>query len=191
MHCIRCEQLENELQVSRTQLERLEEQLLWFKTHQTLARGVSGEKLTAHAAIASLTKHTDSVDLILSNGRTVEVKATGITRQHGENSTSGRWQWEKIFGQTNAKSYDFLILVAEADAQYAHAYLDPVSTQVLFVVPKSAVMALTVNGAGGARRIAITTNPKRARGSAAALFTEFQVRASDVEALLNLAVEEA
>lgn len=187
--CSGCEQRESELECLRNQVAQLEEQLSWFRTHQTLARGVAGEKLMANAAIASLTKHTDSVDLILSDGRTVEVKATGITRQHGDGSTSGRWQWEKVFGQTNAKDYDYLVLVAEADPRFAHAYLEPESTQVLFLVPRDDVWALTVNGAGGARRIAVTTNPNRARGSAAALFTDFQVRAAEVEALLHSTVD--
>jgi hypothetical protein len=167
-------QLRAENNSLRTRICELEDRLNYLGRHRTLARGIAGERLIADAVSGLLTPHTSAVDVNLPDGRTVEVKQAKVSAGNPARNVGRRWQWQKVFGETNQKMYDVLLLVGEADPAFQNSYLDPAAPYVLFCVPFAAVLPLTTAGTRGARGITLSTNPNRARGTSAALYISYQ-----------------
>lgn len=153
--------------------KRLKDQVSFLVGHQTLAEGMRGERLISGLLDGSLTTHTESFDVELHNGVHLEVKTSKLNAPT-KGLPTRRWAWGKIFGDHNAKKFDFLILVGESDNRYSAYYADPKSPYVFFVVPYDCVKNLTMKNSK-VRGIQLTTNPKRATSAASPLFTDYQV----------------
>jgi hypothetical protein len=181
MACDECAAVSLDNLALHERVRELENQLNFLTRHQTLARGLAGERLIAEAVSGLLTSHTASVDVELPDGQTIEVKQAKISSGNRRNNSGRRWQWQKVFGQTNQKQFDWLLLVGDADPLFASHYRDPTAPFVLFCVPFDRVQPLTTAGTNGARGINISTNPNHARGTSAALYTDYQVTMAEVE----------
>ena len=174
-------QLHRKIADLKSRLVVLEKQITFLSQHKTLAAGMSGERLISSLTGGSLTAHTASSDIKLHDGRFIEVKQSKLTNPNPKTgSIARRWQWQKVFGETNEKSYNYLLLVGEADPNHRAAYLDPDSPYVLFSVPHSEVSALCTAGTRGARGILLSSNPSKARGASAELYTRFQVTTAQI-----------
>lgn len=180
--CAHCGELQSENLTLRARITELENQLNFLGRHQTLARGLAGERLIAETVSGLLTSHTATVDVELPDGQTIEVKQAKVSAGNRINNSGRRWQWQKVFGQNNQKVYDWLLLVGEADPNFRSLYRDPNSPYVLFCVPFNKVHALTTAGTRGARGINISTNPSHARGTSSALYHRFQISLPELEA---------
>lgn len=166
-------QLENES--LRKQVIKLEARLEFLGKHQTLARGMAGEKLVSRLTGGMLTVHTAPTDLLLENGIHLEIKLAMISRSSKGYAGGRRWQWQKIFGERNGKSYDYLLLLGESDPNHMQSYREPGSPYVMFAVPYDSVLSLTTAGTPpGARAINLSTNPERARGISSSLYSRFE-----------------
>jgi hypothetical protein len=160
----------------KERVRALEEQLVYLRTHGTLARGLSGEQLVSSSIGGTLTVHTASFDVATRDGKSIEVKSGKLTNAGaGDQSSFRRWTWQKVFGETNQKQYDYLLLVGEANSVHRHCYRDPSSPFVLFCIPYDRVSEFTTAGTRGALGIQLNSNPLKARGRAKLLFDEFQV----------------
>lgn len=153
----------------------LENQISFVSQNKTLARGMAGERLVSNLIGGSLTLHTAKSDIVLTNGTLVEVKYATISRSSAGYEGGRRWQWQKVFGEKNAKVYDFLVLVGEADPAHCGEYVDPSSPYVIFLIPYIDVEQFTSSGTNGARGILLSTNPRNIRGRAAGLYSSFAV----------------
>ena len=164
----------------RERVAYLEAQLRFLSQHERLAAGIRGEEIIARIVAGELTGHTTGHDIDAA-GVKIEVKYANLSPV---GPTTKRWQWQKIFGQTGAKEYDFLLLVGQADRRFTASYRDPSSPYVLFLLPYGEVMPLTVKG--NPRGIIVNSNPLSARGIAAELFRRYQTTIEGLEARFRL-----
>lgn len=160
----------------RLRILQLENKLNFLVTHSTLARGISGEQLVSRAIDGVLTVHTASADVITTEGFRIEVKNAKLTNAGAHQSSPyRRWMWQKVFGETNSKQYDFLLLVGEANTIHSIHYRDTVSPYVMFCIPFDRVPDFVTAGTRLAVGIQLSSNPLTARGRAKSLFSEFQI----------------
>lgn len=104
--------------------------------------------------------HDRSIDLYVKGQEIrIEVKTC-------ESLNDGRWGWQKIFGTSNGKRFDQLILLGRKHepflAKYdipGHKFYDPECPYVIFDVPHDKVSGLTISGGKNARMISLTANP--------------------------------
>jgi hypothetical protein len=165
----------------RARIASLEQQLEWLANHKTLAQGLSGEVLISNIIDGAPTVHTAPHDVTAIDGTKIEVKKSKLTNPNPrKNTTSRRWIWNKIFGETGKKDFDFLILIGEAHPHHIDLYRtrDPF---VMFCVPYDEIFALTTNGPRGARCITLAANPSRVSGVSAILYTHYQVSVDEIE----------
>lgn len=174
--------LANENAFLKKRIEELEAKLSFLTKHKTLARGLAGERLISDAITGALTGHTASFDVSGPQGERIEVKSAKLTNAGaGAASEFRRWMWQKVFGETNQKTYDYLLLVGEAHSACASAYRDPDSPYVLFCIPHARVGQLTTAGTRGALGIQLNCNPATARGRSRSLFNEFQITLAELQ----------
>lgn len=178
--------LEAENQHLRQRITMLEKQLEFLGQHATLARGIAGEKLVSRLTGGTMTAHTAPSDVRLPNGQEIEIKFAKVSRSSKGYEGARRWQWQKIFGERNAKVFDYLFLIGESDPVHARDYRDDGSPYVIFVVPFIDVAPLTTAGTRGARGILLSTNPHRTRGTSAGLYARFQRTIVEIEAQFGL-----
>lgn len=175
------ERLRAENGVLRECVDQLERQIAFLGQNRTLAKGLSGERLISSLIGGKLTVHTDSADIDLPDGKRVEVKYSGFAPSSKGYAGGRRWQWQKILGELNRKSYDYLLLVGDADSAFASSYKEPSSPYVLFCVARHDVEALTIAGTPpGARAIQLLTNPLKARGRSAELYAAYEITTAEL-----------
>jgi len=168
----------------RQEIAELRQQLRFFDTHPTLALGMAGESLIAGISGGLETKHTAISDIILPDGATIEVKTAHLSSPSLTAPTK-RWQWNKIFGQTGLKSYDYLVLVGEIDERYRYTYSYSDHNYVFFLLPYIEVYRLSIKGSPLA--IVLNSNPKTARGRSCELFAKFQASPDQLEQRFKVA----
>lgn len=168
----------------RERVTLLEDQVNFLGQHRTLSSGIAGERLVAQLSRGALTPHTSGHDVEVGLER-VEVKFANLSRPV-ENAPTKRWQWQKIYGQTNNKNYTHLLLIGEADSRFRNYYSDPLPPFVLFLLPFDEARPLCVKG--NPLGILLNSNPSSARGSSKKLFTHFQVTAQQIESRYSVAV---
>lgn len=173
-------ELRRENERLRQYVDELEGKIAFLGQHAKLAKGMVGEKLISKLVDGELTVHTASSDVNLPDGTLIEVKHSKFGASTKGYESGRRWQWQKIFGETGAKTYDYLMLVGDADPAFADKYRDPVSPFVIFCVPFSEVSQLCIKGTKGARGMQLLTNPDRARGTSSALFRDYQVTTAEL-----------
>jgi hypothetical protein len=161
----------------RGKVALLEEKLAFLGQHKTLAAGIAGERLVSKLTSGTMTPHVAPHD-IDAGGDRIEVKYANLSRPVATAPTL-RWQWQKIFGQTGAKNYTYLLLIGEGDERFRGSYLDPDSPYVFFLVPTEEVAAMCVKGSP--LGIMLNSNPNSAKGSSSKLFANWQIKAADVE----------
>jgi len=127
----------------------------------------------------SLTQGTTYHDIILPDGRRVEVKFSHLNKPH-DHTGSHRWQWRNLLGINGGKKYHQLILVGVVDSQHRRFYDDSRSPYVIFDIPFRCVKGL-MNREG--KMIQISTNPESvASETAQKLFEDFQVTRCELKA---------
>lgn len=172
------ERLVNENNELKNRLSLLEKKVHFFEVHQSLQRGIQGEKLIARLVDGLLSSPNSAYDITLNkDGMQIEVKYSSLSVPSKLAQTL-RWAWYSPFGSSDSKHYDRLVLVGERDDRYASRYRDKESPYIIFDLPFDAVLNLTVKN-GRTRSIYLTTNPRTARSNAAMLFAEYQVTSSD------------
>ena len=175
------EALRAENEALRLRVSALEDQLRFLSNHKTLAAGLAGESLISGLVSGVLTAHTASVDVLLKDGRSIEVKHAKLSYSSPIKApTSARWQWGKIFGEKNRKSFDLLVLVAEADPKYRDGYRDEGSPYVLFLLTAEQAEAVTTAHTAGAKGILLGTNPHSKKPKARMFFDDFQLTAQEL-----------
>lgn len=166
--------LEIENRKLRETIASLSERLSFLETHRTLAAGLRGETLISDLVNGKITAYATPHDIeVTATGQVIEVKLAKLNKPV-RTSTTHRWAWSKVFGESGRKKYDHLLLVGEADLKYREQYRDQGSPYVLFLVPYADVKALSVK-TGRNESIILTTNPRKAKSVAAPLFSRFQV----------------
>ncbi len=161
----------------RERIRVLEEQINFLGQHATLSAGIKGERLASRITRGTMTAHTMPHD-ILAAGETIEVKYAKLSRPVPGRPTL-RWQWQKIYGEKNGKSYTRLLLIGEADPRFRAKYLDPSSPYVLFLVPFEEARPLCVKG--NPLGMTLSSNPDASRGSSACLWTRWQTTVRHIE----------
>ena len=175
-------ELESEIAKLRAENSALSERIEFLSQHAALARGMAGERLIAKVTGGRTTKHTAAFDVETNQGASIEVKAGTLSSpKHGSAGT--RWQWNKIFGQTGNKKYDYLLLVGLADDRWRSQYRDPTSPYTLFLIPFELVDQLTVKM--NPRGILLSTNPSRVGERSSRLFDEYQITIREIEDRFN------
>lgn len=145
-----------------------------LEKHPTLAKGIAGETLIAKLLGGALTKNNANHDVDLQrNGVKIEVKYSNLNLAV-DYSTTQRWAWSKIFGESGKKEYDRLLLIGDTDPRWREQYLDRDSPYVIFDIPLNEAMPLTTQ-TGRYRSIQLSTNPRKARSTSASMFTHYQV----------------
>jgi hypothetical protein len=173
--------LQAELTLLQAEVKILTGRLAVLDTHKTLAKGMRGEALVAGWISGSVTSNNASHDMVTAAGLvTLEIKYSGLniavkSKTVGHLGTR-RWAWSKPLGESGKKTYDRLILVGDKDPRYLDQYRDADCPYVLFDVPFSEILNLTIQTNGGRyRSIQLTTNPVTARSAASLLFGTYQV----------------
>lgn len=169
-----------ELEEENAQLRR---RLYFLEYAPTLAHGLQGEQLVAHAVEGSMTTFTAGADVrIERNQMLLEVKFSTLNvAVKGNANQTLRWTWSRPLGYSGGKVYDRLILVGHADPRHRALYLDE-EPYVFFDVPYAGVEELQVQG-GTHMNIQITTNPRTARTDAAKkLFGQYMVSFAELNA---------
>jgi putative hemolysin len=92
----------------------------------------------------------------------------------------------KIYGHTNMKQFDYLVLLGDVDDRYRKSYADPQSPYVIFLVPEEEVGTF-VQGNGTNLGIQLTTNPATVKERGRALFERFQVTEQQLDYRLRRA----
>lgn len=158
----------------REENSRLLKKIEILEKHPTLAKGIAGETLVVKLLGGELTNKNANHDIYLErNGVRIEVKYSNLNLAV-DYSTTQRWAWSKIFGESGKKEYDRLILVGDTDPRWRERYLEPESPYVIFDIPLAEAMPLTTL-TGRYRSIQLSTNPKKARSAAAPMFSRYQV----------------
>ncbi len=159
----------------------LEAQINFLSQHNTLARGLSGERLISGMIGGVRTVHTASVDIVMEDGTNIEVKNSNLSypspKKPGNRS---RWQWGKIFGEKNAKDFDFIILVGEADRRYALDYKDSKSPYVIFLLSNEQAKDVVTAHTSGAKAVLLGADPRPSNAKARRFFEEFQLTAEEL-----------
>ena len=94
------EQLRNENAILRLKVAELELRLGFLSQHKTLAAGLSGEQLVSGIIGGVRTVHTASVDIIMDDGKRIEVKHGKLS--YPSPSAQGgraRWQWGRYLAK--------------------------------------------------------------------------------------------
>jgi hypothetical protein len=145
-----------------------------LEKHPTLVKGIAGETLIAKLLGGVLTNKNACHDISIErNGVRLEVKYSNLNLAVNI-STTQRWAWSKIFGESGKKDYDRLILIGDTDKQWREHYFDLVSPYVIFDIPLGEAMQFTTQ-TGRYRSIQLSTNPRKARSVAAPIFAHYQV----------------
>lgn len=168
-------QLRDSVASLSAEIVTLKQKIDFLTGHATLLAGIKGETLISGILKGKMTALTASEDVILKDGKLVEVKYSRLNNPHRA-ATTKRWSWSRLFGNGGQKRYDYVVLVGEKDERWSDQYRDPLSPFVIFSVPFESVLDLTVStDAGRFRAIQLTTNPTKARNSnASALFRDFE-----------------
>ncbi|MEJ2313773.1 MAG: hypothetical protein P8Y85_03145, partial [Nitrospirota bacterium] len=77
-------------------------------------KGMKGEDLITYIIGGTRTLRTEAFDIVLENGRKVEVKYSGHSIAN-KNMITRRWAWNWTLGRSGRKEYDYLILIGDKD----------------------------------------------------------------------------
>lgn len=181
------ERLRAERAILRARIAELETQLDFLRTHTTFARGLGGERLVASMLNGHMTSHDASFDVETSGGQRIEVKNSKASPNEAGKS-SKRWQWNNVFGENGQKTFDFLLLVGEADGRFMAHYADPDSPFVFFLLKFGDVGKFTRSGGRGMKQlITLGTNPLTSRSkNNILLYSEFQTTRERLDELFGL-----
>jgi hypothetical protein len=184
--CDEVERLRAENAALSSRVVALESQLSFLSQHRTLAAGLAGEQLISGFIGGSRTVHTASVDIIMDDGRKIEVKFAKLSYPAPRSpSNPSRWQWGKIFGEKNKKDFDYIILVGDADPRFATEYKDPAAPFVIFFLNYEQAMEMVTAHTAGAKGILLGTNPLATAQKARRFFDVFQVTAEELGQLIG------
>jgi hypothetical protein len=151
-----------------------------LEKHPKLAAGIKGETLIVDLVQGVLTSVQAEHDItLLREGIKLEVKYSNLHIPNNKSSTK-RWSWLKIFGESGDKKFNKLILIGDVDPRYRNHYLDPECPYIIFDIPYEEAMPITKQ-TGRFRSIQLTTNPQRVRSKTSALFDRYQTTVANLK----------
>lgn len=156
---------------------KLRAEVSYLRDNPSLARGLRGETLMAKLLGAQLAAPGAGHDMeAAASGLRFEIKYSGL-QDNKTGYATRRWTWSKLFGESGSKKYDRVLLVGDADRQFAKQYRDHSSPYIIFDLTYEEAIEL-VGGMkpGRSGKIGLTTNPKALKAHLRKrLFKEFQV----------------
>jgi hypothetical protein len=155
----------------------LKKKLILLEKHPIIVKGIKGEKIILNLLNnAQPSKPQASHDIeLLTDDLTLEIKFAKLNLA-GKNTTTQRWSWMKVLGESGKKEYHRLILIGDTDPKFKNKYKDPESPYIVFDVPYDKVDHLSIHSGKGKKNIQLTTNPDTAkRSKAAILFSRYQI----------------
>lgn len=166
----------------KRKIEELEQQLRFLTKHPSFIRGFSGETLVAQAVSGCRSGTTTSYDVRTSEVF-IEVKMSALHWNNRVGSSTRKWAWPRVFGNSNGKQYDFLILMGDTDRRWQQRYKDTSSPYVFFCVPYNEVLPLTVDtDSARFKAINLTSNPwSISSNKAKMLYEKYQTTIDDLE----------
>jgi len=174
------QRLREEITKLKRENQDLRAKVAVFENHPALSDGVRGESLISSLVNGTITSASTPYDVFVEHsGIMIEVKFSRLNRAV-RGSTTMRWNWDKPFGESGKKVYDYLMLIGEKDRRYLMLYLDRACPYIIFDIPYDEVIPLTIKSSrhkdGFSKRlITLTTNPQTARSAASPLFKKYQV----------------
>ena len=120
--------LKKKLKVFQDKLRLLTNERAHDLRHAGNTTGKSAEKYLAKLLKAKASSPTAGYDL-LANGKRLEVKGSGLLR-NGTKYGFTKWAWRRLFGDSNSKEYDRLILCGVSNQEFRRRYHDPRSPYV-------------------------------------------------------------
>ncbi len=170
----------------KQRLADAEKKILFYETHKTLFEGVRGETLVARLVEGVITAYAESHDVEVTggDGSRIEVKMASLNVPVKGSSTL-RWAWSNIFGESGQKEYDWLVLIGKKDERYLDRYPDRECPFVFFAIPRREAEEFTV-ATGRTRSIFLTTNPNTSRSKAGILYERYMLTQEELRTRLGL-----
>lgn len=160
--------LKQENRILRQERDLLREERDYFRTLPKISQGLKGEALIAHLTQGMQTGYKEPHDIIVKSRERLEVKFSNLNVPNRANKTK-RWNWSYVYGSTNKKIYEYLVLVGEKDVRYLEQY-PPDLPFVIFLLPWS-----EVNRVRTGTVIAINTNLRTARAPKSQVLKQYLV----------------
>jgi hypothetical protein len=174
--------LRREVANLRQENQALREKLDALPELSSSDQGLTAERFVAGILRGGLTEKTNEIDIRLEDRTRIEVKYANLNSPVKQSSTK-RWVWRHVFGESGRKRYDFLILLGERDDRYSKYYKEKISDYVIFCIPFERINEFATKSKEG--QIFLTTNPhivRKNRSRTIRLFTDFQVDSMDLAA---------
>lgn len=175
-------ELETENASLRARIAQLEQQIEFMHQHPLLLRGLQGEILISCIVAGTLTAYATMHDVDTANGIKIEVKHAKPTLSNKVRGQHRRWQWNKLFGESGKKEFDFVLLIGDIDERYRNSYKEPDSPYVLFCIPSTELFPLTIKGQrDGYRKLDLNTNSRgKLQHSGRTLYQRYQITTDDL-----------
>jgi len=129
--------------------------------HAGNTTGKSAEKYLARLLNAKARPPTSGYDL-MANGQRLEVKGSGLLA-NGNRYEFTKWAWRRLFGDSNSKRYDRLILCGVSNPAFRAKYRDAKSPYVFFDLSNEVARKLPHALDGG--QLSIGTDPDCSRST--------------------------
>ena len=164
--------LQNRIAALERENASLRAKVTFFDRSPWMREGIRGEQVIAQIIGGTTTVVNERFDVLTASGQVrLEVKYSNLNTAVVNEATK-RWQWVRILGFDQRKSFDSLILIGEVDTRFQHLYRDPVSPYIIFEIPFARLAEVLRHSQ---QMIQISSNPRKARTPVARLlYSEFQ-----------------
>jgi len=176
--------LERENSYLKKENNRLLKNIQILEEDKQISESLRAESFVASLVQGAMSTNNAFYDVKLNGGsQLLEVKFSRLNlNDRKRQNPSKRWAWSKPFGESGNKEFNNLILIGLKDDRFINHYLDPKNPFIIFDVPYSEIMPLTIQTNGGKyRSIQLTTNPETANSSASPLFSKYQITSEILE----------
>jgi hypothetical protein len=184
-----------ELEALQTRIDQLEAkcQTLELKlreatSHKTVFAGVKGELLIAGLSGGVVVSGNRAFDVVAGTTK-FEVKYAALSKPI-RNSEFTRWQWAKLLGEKNSKTYDYLVLIGEKDARYNEKYKFVEEEFCYFMVPIKDVPLICGKGTRGSMNLLLSANPDTKSESKQEIWQRYVVLGAAIEDFLKKSTED-
>src|SRR5262249_1522070 len=113
--------LTEEIRALNERVAELESENTELKKRIESSRGVQAEMLVAELTGGARTRYKDRHDVTTRHGRRLEVKYSHLNIPANVPHIK-RWNWDRLFGDNDVKTYDFLVLIGEKDPRHEAQY---------------------------------------------------------------------
>jgi len=176
--------LNQQITILREQNQKLNRKLKELLQHPSMLAGIKGERLILEFTKGKTTKKCAPYDIRTQDGKRIEVKYSNISCPVLK-STTKRWVWCGLFGERDAKDYDFLVLIGDKDGEH-HIFEEDNSNFVYFILTKDNIkeIATTKQKRGW---IALNINPKTG-WSRAKMLWKYKVSADEAKKFFDQSI---